>query len=127
MQEFCALRPRLHDTGRLWDRSEIRPFSPVYTRIRSVRGSQIRPVPWFSCVYTAETAEFQTDPKFVRYRVNGVLDTLLGLISLHTIFLGGIITKELNRFENYTVATTFCIICIRNNMVSSAIWKNIHE
>ena len=35
----------------IWDRSEIRPFSPVYTRIRPVRGSQIRLVPWFSCVY----------------------------------------------------------------------------
>ena len=48
------LRPRLHGSGRIWDRSEIRPFSPVYTRIRPVRGSQIRPVPWFLCVYTAE-------------------------------------------------------------------------
>ena len=31
---------------------EFRPFSPVYTRIRPVRGSQIRPVLWFSCCYT---------------------------------------------------------------------------
>jgi hypothetical protein len=69
-----CFRPRLHSTGRIWDRSEIRPFSPVYTRIRPVRGSQIRPVPWFSCVYTAERDEFQTGPKFVRYRVNGVLN-----------------------------------------------------
>jgi hypothetical protein len=60
-------RPRLHGTGRIWNRAEIRPFSPVYTRIRPVIGglklvrfhekgrisarSQIRPV----------------------YRVNGVL------------------------------------------------------
>ena len=29
--------PRLHGTGRIWDRSEIRPFSPVYTRIRPVK------------------------------------------------------------------------------------------
>jgi hypothetical protein len=65
------VRPRLHGTGRIWDRSESRPFSPVYTRIRPInKGSQIRPVPWFSCVYTAE---FQTGPKLVRYRVNGVL------------------------------------------------------
>jgi hypothetical protein len=49
---------RLFQARRIWDRSEIRPFSPVYTRIRPVRGSQIRPVPWFSCVYTAETDEF---------------------------------------------------------------------
>ena len=56
-----TVRPRLHGTGRIWDRSEIRPFSPVYTRIRPVRGSQIRPVLWFSCVYTDE---FQTGPKF---------------------------------------------------------------
>jgi hypothetical protein len=56
-------------SGRIWDWSEIRPFSPVYTRIRPVRGSQIRPVLWFSCVYTAE---FQIGSKFVRYRVNGV-------------------------------------------------------
>ena len=49
-----------------------RPLSPVYTRIRPVRGSQIRPVPWFSCVYTAERDEFQHGSKFVRYRVNGV-------------------------------------------------------
>ena len=41
-----TVRPRLHGTGRIWDRSEIRPFSPVYTRIRPVRGSQIRPVLW---------------------------------------------------------------------------------
>jgi hypothetical protein len=54
MRFEMKLRPRLHDTGRIWDRSEIRPFSPVYTRIRPVRGSQIRPVPWFSCVCTAE-------------------------------------------------------------------------
>ena len=39
-----SLRPRLHGTGRIWDRSQIRPFSPVYTRIRPVRWSQIRPV-----------------------------------------------------------------------------------
>jgi hypothetical protein len=57
---------RLHGTGRIWDRSEIRPLSSVYTRIRPVRGSQIRPVPWFSCVYTAETDEFQPGSKFVR-------------------------------------------------------------
>ena len=63
---IMTLRPRLHGTGRIWDRSEIRPFSPVYTWICPVRGSQICPVPWFSCVYTAETDEF-------RYRVNGVL------------------------------------------------------
>jgi hypothetical protein len=44
-------------------------FPPVYTRIRSVRESQIHPVPWFSCVYTAETAEFQPGSKFVRHRV----------------------------------------------------------
>jgi hypothetical protein len=67
-----ALRPRSHGTGRICDRSEICPFSPVYTRIRPVRGSQIRPVPWFSCVYTAETDEFQTGPKFVWYRVKPV-------------------------------------------------------
>ena len=68
-----TLRPRLHGIGRIWDRSEIRPFSPVYTRIRPVRGSQIRPVPWFSCVYTVETDEFQPGSKFVRFdRVNGV-------------------------------------------------------
>ena len=60
---------RYGGTRRIWDRSEIRPFSPVYTRICPVRGSQI---PWFSCVYTAETDEFQTGPKFVRYR-DGVL------------------------------------------------------
>ena len=29
---YINLRPRLHGTGRIWDRSEIRPFSPVYTR-----------------------------------------------------------------------------------------------
>ena len=68
------LRLRLHGTGRIWDRSEIRPFSPVYTRIRPVSGSQIRPVPWFSCFYTAERDEFQPGSKFVRFfRVNGVL------------------------------------------------------
>ena len=33
-----TLRPRLHGIGRIWDRSEIRPFSPVYTRIRPVIG-----------------------------------------------------------------------------------------
>jgi hypothetical protein len=48
-------------------------FPPVYTRIRSVRESQIHPVPWFSCVYTAETDEFQPGSKFVRHRVNGAL------------------------------------------------------
>ena len=62
------LRPRLHGTGRIWDRSEIRPFSPVHTRIRPVRGSQIRLFPGFSCVYTAERDEFQPGSKFVRYR-----------------------------------------------------------
>jgi hypothetical protein len=51
---------------RIWDQSEIPPFSPDYTRIRPVRESQIRPVPWFSCVCTAERDEFQTGPKFVR-------------------------------------------------------------
>jgi hypothetical protein len=63
-----SLRPRLHGSGQNWDWSEIRPFSPVYTidglhTNSSVRGSQIRPVPWFSWVYTAE---FHTGPKFVR-------------------------------------------------------------
>ena len=68
-----SLRPCLHGTGRIWDQSEIRPFSPVYTRIcLAVRGSQIRPVPWFLCVYTADRDEFQPGSKFVRYRVNGV-------------------------------------------------------
>jgi hypothetical protein len=49
-------------------------LSRLFTRefVLHVRGSQIRPVPWFSCVYTAERDEFQTGPKFVRYRVNGV-------------------------------------------------------
>ena len=32
------LRPRLHGTGQIWGRCEIRPFSPVYTRIRPVKG-----------------------------------------------------------------------------------------
>jgi hypothetical protein len=44
----AKLRPRLHGTERIWDRSEIRPFSPVYT---GIRGSQIHPVPWFSCLH----------------------------------------------------------------------------
>ena len=26
-------------TGQIWDRAEIRPFSPVYTRIRPVKAS----------------------------------------------------------------------------------------
>ena len=73
-------RPRLHGTGRIWDRSEIRPFSPVYTRIRPVRGFQIRPVPWFSCVYTAK---FQPGSKFVRYRVNRVLEINKNIHSIH--------------------------------------------
>ena len=67
-----SCRPRLHGTGRIWDRVEIRSFSPVYTRIRPVRGSQIRPVPWFSCKQKGERDEFQSGSKFVRYRVNGV-------------------------------------------------------
>ena len=53
--------PGVHGT-RIWDRSEIRPFSPVYTRIRPVRGSQIRPVPWFSCVYGRILVRFQIRP-----------------------------------------------------------------
>jgi hypothetical protein len=69
---FVYLRPCLHGTGRIWGRSEIRPFSPVYTQIDPVRGSQICPVPWFSCVYTAERDEFQIGSKFVRYCVNRV-------------------------------------------------------
>jgi hypothetical protein len=57
-------RPRLHGTGRIWDRSaEIRPFSPVYTRIRPVRGSQIRPV--LVCLHGRKgriSARFQIRP-----------------------------------------------------------------
>jgi hypothetical protein len=53
------------------DRFEIRPISTVYTRIRPVRRSWIRPVPWFSCVYTAERNEFRPGSIFVWYRVNG--------------------------------------------------------
>jgi hypothetical protein len=58
-QSLMNFRPRLHGTGRVWDRSEIRSFSPVYTRIRPVRRSQIRPFPWFSYKRKAETGEFQ--------------------------------------------------------------------
>jgi hypothetical protein len=39
-----------------------------------LKGSQIRPVPRFSCKRKNETdREFQPGSKFVRYRVNGVL------------------------------------------------------
>lgn len=60
---FCYLRPRLHGTGRIWNRTEIRPFR--------------------SCVYprTLEPDEFVTRKKvglvfnltgfkLIRYRVN---------------------------------------------------------
>ena len=45
------------------------PFSPVLytelvTQIRRVRGSQTRPVPWFSCKREAETDEFQPGSNF---------------------------------------------------------------
>jgi hypothetical protein len=66
------LGPCLHDTGQIWDRSEIHPFLPVYTqicRVGTVRGSQIHPVLWFLCVYMAKTDEFQTGPKLIRYPV----------------------------------------------------------
>jgi hypothetical protein len=58
----------------IWDRSEIRPFSPpVYTRICPVRGSQIRQSGSvvLVCLHgrISDRAEFQTGPKFVRYRV----------------------------------------------------------
>jgi hypothetical protein len=49
-------------TGRIWDRSEIRPFSPVYTLIRPVRGS-------LQFVRYRISGRFQIRP---RSRVNGV-------------------------------------------------------
>ena len=42
---YCIVLYCIVYTGRIWDRSEIRPFSPVYSPIRPVRGSQIRLVP----------------------------------------------------------------------------------
>ena len=43
--------------------SHISGNRPVCTQIRPVRGSQIRPVPWFSCKRKAETDEIGPAPR----------------------------------------------------------------
>jgi hypothetical protein len=43
-------------------------FARLHANSSCYRGSQIRPVPWFSCKKNAKTDEFQPGSKFVPYR-----------------------------------------------------------
>jgi hypothetical protein len=63
-EKRMKIRSRLHGTGWIWNRAEIRPCK--HTRSTEPDEFEFRPK-------QAKKDEFQTDPKFVRYRVNGVL------------------------------------------------------
>ena len=74
---FANLRPRLHGTARIWNRAEIRPFRPCNTREPRNRTNFRPPTGRIRVYKQAKKDEFQTGPKFVRYRINGVLNSKL--------------------------------------------------
>ena len=66
----------------------IRPFSPVYTKpftqIRSVRGSQIRPVPWFLCKRNGQNGQISA-----QYQLIGIEGTTVPHCKIYIRFNGG--------------------------------------
>ena len=99
------LRLRLHGTGRIWDRTNIRPVPTVYT------GKQDKSVNGFS-VYTVEKDKFETGSIFVRSRVNVALVSQKLTQQLKAdstnYNLGQKFIRRLTLVQFFTVACPYC-------------------